>query len=234
MLEATGAAFNLIAQGDPELWSIIGLSLRTTLLSLLIASPTSIFVGYWLATTCWRGRRLAIWLIQTMLSMPTVLIGLGLYLMLSRVGPLGNLHWLFSQPGIVAGQVIIALPLLTALTLQNVQAIDPRLPETAITLGGSKLRVLGTVLNEARFGLVASLVHGFGRVISEVGCALMVGGNIAGETRTMTTAIALETSKGNFSQGIALGLVLMAMALAINGALLLLQGPIRTLSPGHS
>jgi tungstate transport system permease protein len=109
-----------------------------------------------------------------------------------------------------------------------VQAADPRLAETAITLGASRWRVMRTVLHEVRFGVMAALINGFGRVISEVGCAMMVGGNIAGETRTITTAIALETSKGEFAQGIALGIVLIAFALVINAALILLQGDVQT------
>jgi tungstate transport system permease protein len=153
-----------------------------------------------------------------------VLIGLLLYLLLSRHGPLGSLQWLFSQPGVMAGQFIIAVPVLVAFTLAAVQAADPRYAETAIAHGASSWRVMTTVLHEARFGVMAAIISGFGRVISEVGCALMVGGNIAGETRTITTAIALETSKGEFAQGIALGMVLVAIALLMNGALMLLQG----------
>jgi tungstate transport system permease protein len=136
------------------------------------------------------------------------------------------LHWLFSQPGVIAGQVLIALPVLVAFTLSAVQAADPRLAETAITLGASAWIVMKTILYECRFGVMAAVINGFGRVIAEVGCAMMVGGNIAGETRTITTAIALETSKGEFAQGIALGIVLIGIALVINAALLLLQGDV--------
>jgi tungstate transport system permease protein len=153
-----------------------------------------------------------------------VLIGLLLYLTLSRQGPAGGLHWLFTQTGVVAGQVLIALPVLIAFTLASVQAADPRLAETAITLGASRWRVMLTLLHEVRFGVMAAIINGFGRVISEVGCAMMVGGNIEGQTRTITTAIALETSKGEFAQGIALGMVLIAIALVINAGLMLLQG----------
>jgi tungstate transport system permease protein len=180
--------------------------------------------GYAIASYRFPGRRLLIWLAQAALSLPTVLIGLLLYLLLSRQGPWGGLHWLFSQPGIVAGQFIIALPVLVAFTLAAVQAADPRYAETALAHGAGSWRVMTTLLHEVRFGVMAAIISGFGRVISEVGCALMVGGNIAGDTRTITTAIALETSKGEFAQGIALGMVLVAIALAMNGALMLLQG----------
>jgi tungstate transport system permease protein len=175
------------------------------------------------------GRRFLIWLAQASLAFPTVLIGLLLYLMLSRQGPLGGLHWLFSQPGIIAGQVLIASPVLVAFSLAAIHGADPRLAETAVALGASRWRVMCTVLHEVRFGVMAAVIHGFGRVISEIGCAIMIGGNIAGETRTITTAIALETSKGEFAQGIALGIVLVFVALAINALLVLLQGDPRAM-----
>jgi tungstate transport system permease protein len=227
LLDAIRDAFLLLLSGDAALWGIIGLSLKTTLFALFIAAPCSIGFGYLMATHRFTGRRVLIWLTQAALSLPTVLIGLLLYLLLSRRGPLGDLQWLFSQPGIIAGQVLIALPVLTAFSLAAIQAADPRLSETAVTLGASRWRVMWTVLREVRFGVTAALIHGFGRVVSEVGCAIMVGGNIAGETRTITTAIALETSKGEFAQGIALGMVLVAIALGINAGLLLLQGDSR-------
>jgi tungstate transport system permease protein len=227
LLDAIRDAFLLLLSGDAALWGIIGLSLKTTLLALCIAAPCSVGFGYLMATHRFTGRRVLIWLTQAALSLPTVLIGLLLYLVLSRRGPLGDLQWLFSQSGIIAGQVLIALPVLTAFSLAAIQAADPRLSETAVTLGASRWRVMWTVLREVRFGVTAAIIHGFGRVVSEVGCAIMVGGNIAGETRTITTAIALETSKGEFAQGIALGMVLVAIALGINAGLLLLQGDSR-------
>jgi len=224
LLDAVVQAFHLLLTGDPVLWRIVWVSLSTSILGLAIAAPLAVLGGYAIAMSQFRGRRIVIWLVQAALSLPTVLIGLLLYMMLSRHGPMGGLQWLFSQPGIVVGQVIIALPVLLAFTLAAVQAADPRLAETAIAHGASSWRVMATLLFEVRFGVMAAVISGFGRVISEVGCAMMVGGNIAGETRTITTAIALETSKGEFAQGIALGLVLVAIALAMNGALMVLQG----------
>jgi tungstate transport system permease protein len=226
-------AFQLLLSGDPALWQIIWVSLKTSVIGLALATPVAVLAGYVIASHRFRGRRIVIWLAQASLSLPTVLIGLLLYLMLSRSGPLGNWHWLFTQTGIVAGQILIALPVLTAFTLAAVQATDPRLAETAVSLGASRWRVMLTVLHESRFGVMSALINGFGRVISEVGCAMMVGGNIAGATRTITTAIALETSKGEFAQGIALGLVLVAIALLINAALMLLQGDAHTLRLGR-
>jgi tungstate transport system permease protein len=231
LLDTIRDAFLLLISGDASLWQIIGVSLKTSVVALLIAAPVAILAGYAVATHHFAGRRLVIWLTQVALSLPTVLIGLVLYLALSRHGPLGNLHWLFSQPGIVVGQVLISLPVLMAFSFAAVQAADPRIAETAVTLGVSKWQVMRTVLHETRFGVMAAVINGFGRIISEVGCAIMVGGNIAGETRTITTAIALETSKGDFAQGIALGLVLIAIALAVNALLLMLQGdPLATRS----
>ncbi|MES2129264.1 MAG: ABC transporter permease [Pseudomonadota bacterium] len=224
MIDAIGRAFALLFGADPVLWQIVWVTFKTTIGALLLATPPAIALGYLVATRRFGGRRIAVWLLQATLSMPTVLIGLLLYLLLSRQGPLGPLEWLFSQAGIVAGQVVIALPVLVAFTLASVQGADPRYAETAIALGATPLRVMATVLYEVRFGVMAAVISGFGRVISEVGCALMVGGNIAGETRTITTAIAMETSKGDFAQGIALGIVLITLALAMNGALMLLQG----------
>ena len=224
LIQAVQDAFALLLSGDAALWKIIWVSVKTTLLALFIATPVAVACGYAIASHAFTGRRVLIWLAQVSLSLPTVLIGLLLYLLLSRRGPLGDLGWLFSQTGIVAGQVVIALPVLVAFTLAAVQAADVRLAETAITLGASRWRVMLTILHEVRFGVMAAVINGFGRVISEVGCAMMVGGNIAGETRTITTAIALETSKGEFAQGIALGIVLVSIALVINAGLMLLQG----------
>ncbi|RJG07463.1 ABC transporter permease subunit [Noviherbaspirillum cavernae] len=224
LLQAIRDAFLLLLSGDPSLWQIIWVSLKTSFVALILATPPAVVAGYLIATHSFSGRRILIWLTQASLSLPTVLIGLLLYLVLSRQGPLGGLHWLFSQSGIIAGQILIVLPVLTAFALAAVQAADLRLAETAITLGASRWRVMRTVLHEVRFGVMAAVISGFGRVISEVGCAIMVGGNIAGETRTMTTAIALQTSKGEFAQGIALGIVLVAIALLINAMLVMVQG----------
>jgi tungstate transport system permease protein len=222
--EAVGDAFALLISGDAALWRIIWITLKTSLIGLAVSAPFALTAGYAIATQQFAGRRVVIWLTQAALSLPTVLIGLLLYLLLSRQGLMGSLHWLFSQSGLIAGQALIALPVLIAFTLSAVQACDPRLAETAIVLGASRWGVMRTVLHETRFGVMAAIINGFGRVISEVGCAMMIGGNIAGETRTITTAIALETSKGEFAQGIALGIVLVLLALIMNAFLMLLQG----------
>ena len=228
LFDATAHAFALLFSGDAALWRIIWVSLKTSVIGLLLATPPAVLLGYAIAMHRFPGRRIVVWLAQCSLSLPTVLIGLLLYLLLSRRGPLGPLEWLFSQSGIIAGQFVVGLPVLLAFTLAAVQALDARYAETARALGASRWRVMTSVLHEARYGVMAAVISGFGRVISEVGCALMVGGNIEGETRTITTAIALETSKGEFAQGIALGIVLVALALLMNGALMLLQGEAHT------
>lgn len=217
-------ALRLLWQGDAHLWQIILVSVQSAVLALLIASVPAIFFGYHLAYRRFPGRRLLIWLLQASLSFPTVLVGLLLYLLLSRQGVLGTWHWLFTTKALVFGQALIALPMMTAFVLTAVQAADPRIAETALSLGARPMQVMWTVLLELRFAVMAAVIHAFGRVISEVGCAMMVGGNIEGVTRTMTTAIALETSKGEFAQGMALGMTLLLLALIMNAILMLLQG----------
>ena len=137
---------------------------------------------------------------------------------------MGDYELLFTQSGMILGQAVLAFPILAAMTLSALQGADPRVVETARTLGAGKIRSAWTLMLEVRFAVMAAIVTGFGRVISEVGCAMMVGGNIAGVTRNITTAIALETSKGEFAQGIALGIVLVAIALVTNAGMALLQG----------
>lgn len=225
--QAIQDALLLLFSGDAALWRIVWVSVKTTFIALLAATPVAVVIGYGMATYVFPGRRIVVWLSQAALSMPTVLIGLLLYMMLSRQGPLGSMGWLFTQSGMVTGQALIAMPVLVAFTLAAVQAADPRLSETAVALGASRWRVMWTILHETRFGVVAAIITGFGRVIAEVGGALMIGGNIEGETRTITTAIALETSKGEFAQGIALGTVLMVIALVLNALLMLAQGDAR-------
>jgi tungstate transport system permease protein len=220
-------ALHLLVSGDVLLWQIVAVSLKTSLTGLLLATPCALLAAWLITRRPFPARRLLLWLIQSALAMPTVLIGLLLYLLLSRSGPLGNWHWLFDQKGMIAGQVLIASPVLLAFAISALQALDPRLAETAQTLGARPWQVMLTVLHEARFALMAAVMSAFARVLSEVGCALMIGGNIAGQTRTITTAIALETSRGDFARGIALGLVLLLLALLLNLGFLLLQGDFR-------
>ena len=226
-VEATGAALRLLLSADPEPWGIVGVSLSVTLRAMLIAMPLGVGVGYLLATVQFPGRRLLIVVTQGLLASPTVVVGLLLYLLLSRQGLFGQLHLLFTQTAMVIGQVLIALPVLIAFALSAIQGADPRARETAVALGASAPRIAWTLLVEVRFALMAAVCNAFGRVVSEIGCSLMVGGNIAGVTRNIPTAIALETSKGEFAQGIALGIVLLLVALAVNSAFAYFQGESR-------
>ena len=224
LLETTRQAFSLLLGGDPILWGIIWVSLRVSTLALISAIPPAVALGFVLATFSFPGRRVLVILLQTLLALPTVVIGLIFYLVLSRQGPLGEWHWLFTQEAMILGEAVLAFPILAAMTLSAVQSVDARAAETAKTLGAKPMQAVWTVLIEARFAVMAAIATGFGRVLSEIGCAMMVGGNIAGMTRNITTAIALETSKGEFAQGIALGVVLVILALAVNFAMAFFQG----------
>ncbi len=224
LLDTTQQAFGLLFTGDRELWAIIFVSLKVSVLAMMLAAPPAIAIAYWLATATFRGRTLLILLNQGLLAAPTVVVGLMLYLLLSRQGIFGSLHLLFTRRAMVLGQVLIALPVLVAFALAAVQGADARVRETTLTLGATGLRTAWTTLTEVRFGVMAAVFSAFGRVISEIGCSLMVGGNIAGLTRNIPTAIALETSKGEFAEGIALGLMLLTVALIVTFSLAFLQG----------
>jgi tungstate transport system permease protein len=223
-LDTTRQAFGLLFTGDPELWDIVLVSLRVSVVAMLVAAPPAVAVGYWLATAAFRGRTLLILLNQGLLAAPTVVIGLMLYLLLSRQGIFGALHLLFTRKAMILGQILIAFPVLVAFTLAAVQGADPRVHETSVGLGATRLRSAWTTLAEVRFGVMAAIFSAFGRVVSEIGCSLMVGGNIAGLTRNIPTAIALQTSRGEFAEGIALGFMLLAVALVVNFSLAFLQG----------
>lgn len=223
LLQATQEAFARLFAGDRELWSVVWISLKVSLSALAIATPLGVALGFWVASNRFVGRRAVVVMLQGLLSFPTVVVGLVLYLLFSRSGPLGPWHLLFTQDAMIVGQAIIAFPVLAAFTLAAVQGSDPRLRETAVSLGAGPWRSAVTSLVEVRFAVIAGVLNGFGRVISEVGCSMMVGGNIAGYTRNIPTAIALETSKGDFAQGIALGAVLMVFALGVTAVLAILQ-----------
>ncbi|MGZ5101624.1 MAG: ABC transporter permease [Usitatibacter sp.] len=224
LLQATQEAFARLFAGDRELWTVVWISLKVSLTALAIATPFAVALGFWVASHRFFGRHALIVTLQGLLSFPTVVVGLVLYLLFLRSGPMGPWHLLFTQDAMIVGQAIIAFPVLAAFTLAAVQGADPRLRETAVSLGAGPWRSALTSLYEVRFAVVAGVLNGFGRVISEVGCSMMVGGNIAGYTRNIPTAIALETSKGDFAQGIALGAVLMAFALGVTAMLAVVQG----------
>ncbi|MGR3983956.1 MAG: ABC transporter permease [Gammaproteobacteria bacterium] len=222
--DATFAALALLFRGDAELWEIIGISFRVSCTAIFIAIPPALLAAFALAHFEFHGRRLLISLFNTLLSLPAVVIGLSVYLLLSRHGPLGDWRLLFTQSAMVLAQIMLAFPILVSMGHAAFQAADRRAWETARTLGIPPARTFLMVVGEVRFGLLAAMLAGFGRIIAEVGASMMVGGNILHHTRNIPTAIALETAKGNFAQGIALGIVLLLMAFALNMLLQYFQG----------
>lgn len=207
-----------------EVAQIAALSLRVALLATLVACALGIPTGVWLGGTVFAGRRAVLVLLNTALALPTVVVGLAIYLLLSRHGPLGALGLLFTWKAVVVAEIVLAFPIAASLAAAAVQSVDPRVRRTALTLGAGPIRTAWAVAREARLALLAAVAVAFGRVLSEVGAVLIVGGNIRHETRTLTTAITLATSQGNFALAVALGLVLLALALTVNAVLQLLQG----------
>ena len=222
--QAVGLLFSL----DPDLYAVIWLSLAVslsaTLLSLFIGMPAGIF----LALNNFPGRRGVVSLVNTGMGLPPVVIGLFVTIMLWRNGPLGYFHLLYTPTAMVIAQCVIAIPVVTGLTLAAVQALNPKLRLQILALGANRFQVLWLLALEARLPLLAAVMAGFGAVISEVGASQMVGGNIMGQTRVLTTATVMETSKGNFAMAIALGLVLLLIMLAVNAALTAFQQGQRT------
>lgn len=217
--EAFSAAFTLILSFDPEVYAIAWTSLRVSVMAVMVAAVPALPLGLVVALHEFRGRATLLWVLSTLMALPTVVVGLLLYGMLSRRGPLGELGILYTPTAIVIGEAVLILPILLNLTITAVRSTDPRLHLTCRSLGAGPLQQALIYANEARLGLLAALVAGFGRAVGEVGVAMMLGGNIEGFTRTMTTAIALETSKGEFALGLALGVLLLIVAFAVNGAL---------------
>ncbi len=223
LLDSLLKALELIGSFDPEVRMAVWTSLYTSGCATLLSGLLGIPLGLWLGVSRFRGRRLAITLLNTLMALPTVVIGLVLFGLFSRQGPLGPLGLLFTPLAMIAGQTVLALPIIANLVLTAVTGADERIMNTALTLGASRRQAARQLLREIRFGVMAAVIAGFGRVIAEVGVAMMLGGNIRNSTRTMTTAIALETSKGEFAFGLALGLVLLTVALLVNMGLNLLQ-----------
>ena len=210
-------AIELIVTLDPEVMQIAGRSLRFSLTSTIIGSIICIPIGCLIHFNEFRGKRfIVVGIIQTLYSVPTVAVGLFVFVFISRAGPLGFLGILFTPTAIILGQVLLISPILLGLTLTALNGVDKTIPDTARSLGASGLQMAIIVLREARFAVMAAIILGFGRAISEVGISLMVGGNIRGFTRVITTAISLETSKGDLELSIALGIILIFLALVAN------------------
>jgi len=224
LAEGFRRAWSLLLAGDSEVLGIAALTLKVAVVATTIACVAGLPLGYFLATRRFWGRRAALTVVNTALAFPTVVVGLLLYALLSRRGPLGAMGWLYTWQAIVLGDVCLALPIAAALSAAAVQGVDRRIRRTAETLGAGPWRTAWTVAREARFALAAVITAAFGQVVAEIGAALIVGGNIRGQTRTLTTAVALYTSQGDFGMALALGLVLLLLALVVNIALQVLQG----------
>lgn len=224
LAEGFRRALALIFSVDAEVSGIALLTLKIGLLSTLVACGLGIPTGFVLATKPFWGRRAALTVVNTALAFPTVVVGLLLYGLLSRRGPLGGLEWLYTWQAIVVGDVVLAFPIAAALAAAAIQGVDPRIRRTAETLGAGRWLTAWTVAQEARFALAAVITTAFGHVVAEIGSAMTVGGNIRGQTRTLTTAVALYTSQGDFGLALALGIILLLVALLVNVALQALQG----------
>ena len=220
-------AFEIILSLDREFLNIVAVSLKVSFASTFLASILGIPFGLWVAFAKFRGRRLVATVLNTLMSLPTVVVGLLLYSFLSRRGPLGNMGILFTPAAMVMGQFILAFPIVAALSMSGVRNLGEEPLVAARLLGAGKLGSSLLFLREAKLIIIAAVMAGFGRVFAEVGVSMMLGGNIRFYTRNITTAIALETAKGAFSLGIALGLVLLAIAFLVNGMVYHCQGESR-------
>jgi tungstate transport system permease protein len=216
-------AFELIFHLNAELFGIILLSLKVSGVALLIATLLGLPLGAILGLKRFPVRDLAISIVNTLMGLPPVVVGLFVYLLLSRKGPLGFIGMLYSPSAMIIAQTILAVPIVTALCHSAVVNVDPVIRQAARTLGATPLQETLTIIREARYGILSAIIAAFGRVMAEVGAILIVGGNIAGYTRVMTTTIALETDKGNFELALALGIILLAISFGVNALLHLVQ-----------
>ena len=216
-------AIELIVSLDPEVMEIAGRSLTISITSALLASLICIPLASLIHFHHFRGKRILINVIQAFFSLPSVSVGLFVFVLFSRAGPIGGVNILFTPTIMVIGQMILVTPILLGLTISALSGVDKSIRDTALSLGASDFQAIVIVLKEARYAVVAAVIMGFGRAISEVGCALMIGGNIRGFTRVLTTAMSLETSKGELELSIALGIILILIALVINIVLNRLQ-----------
>lgn len=209
-------AIELILTLNPEVVGITVRSLSISLTSIFLASIICIPLGGLIEFRNFWGRRALINVIQTLYSLPTVTVGLLVFLLLSRAGPLGDLDLLFTPTGMILGQTILITPIMTGLTISALRGVDVQVKETARSLGATETQAIIVVIKEARQAVIAAILLGFGRALSEVGVAMMIGGNIRGYTRVLTTAIALETSMGNLEISMALGIILISISLVVN------------------
>jgi tungstate transport system permease protein len=218
ILASASLAMRLLAGGDPELWRIVARSLEVSLLATLFGCAVGLPLGAWLAVRQFRGRRVAVVALDALLGLPSVVVGLIVYLLLSRAGPLGTWGLLFTPRAIVLAQTLLVIPIVAGMARQFVEDAWSEYREQLTSLGVGPARAVPTLLVDLRYSLLTVVMLGFGRAASEVGAVMIVGGNIDGVTRVMTTAIALETSKGDLPLALGLGLVLLVVVLALNAA----------------
>jgi tungstate transport system permease protein len=222
--DACALAIGLIISGDSELWRVILLSLQVSLSAVLFGSVIGISVAALLVVTDFPGRTALITLVNALMGLPPVVVGLAVYLLLSRAGPLGELGLLYSVPAMIIAQTVLVAPLIAALARQTIADLHQEYDEFFRSLGLARWRMARALVWDARFSLVTVALAGFGRAIAEVGAVIIVGGNINHSTRVMTTTIALETSKGNLAVALALGIVLLALAVTITATVMALRG----------
>jgi tungstate transport system permease protein len=216
-------AVQLIVSLDPEIIDITARSLMVSLLATLIGSLIAIPIGGFIHFREFGGKRGVVTIIQALYALPTVLAGLLVYLLLSRSGPFGFFGLLFTPTAMIIGQIVLIIPLMIGMTLIALSGVSQTKQDTVISLGATETQTVITIVKEARFAILGGVILGFGRAISEVGAAMILGGNIRWYTRVLTTTIALETSMGNLSMSIALGIILLAIALVVTGILFLVQ-----------
>ncbi|MDR3630222.1 MAG: ABC transporter permease [Desulfocapsaceae bacterium] len=224
LLDSFRSAFLLLLSCDHELLVIVSCSLKVSGMATLLAALIGLPLGFVISFTTFPGKRLVITCLNTLLALPTVVIGLVVYSFLSRRGVLGVLDLLYTQTAMVIGQIILIVPVITVMTIAAINRIDTRYRLTALTLGANRYQAAWLIFKEARFGVIAAVIAAFGRVIAEIGISMMLGGNAKGFTRTMTTAMALEYDKGEFVLAVALGIILMGFAFGINILFHVVQG----------
>ena len=227
LVDSLYSALLLVASLDPEIVSIVAVSLKVSGTSTVLASLMGVPAGFLVAYGSFPGKRMVITILNTLLALPTVVIGLFVYAFISRRGILGPLDLLYTQKAMVIGQTILILPIVATFTIAAISKIDERYRKTAMTLGANRLQTAFVVFREARFGIVAAIIAAFGRVIAEVGISMMLGGNARGFTRTITTAMALEYDKGQFTLAVALGIILIGLSFGINLLFHFFQGRTR-------
>jgi len=223
ILEGIWQAILLLLSGDPEVWQITWLSIKVSGTATLISLALGLPLGTWIALRRFRGRAFSLSVINTGMALPPVVVGLWVSIFLWRSGPLGDLNLIYTPAAMIIAQTIIAAPVVTGLTVAALQQLNPRLQWQLLGIGASPTQMVLALWREARLPLLAALMAGFGSVISEVGASMMVGGNIRNQTRVLTTATVLETSKGNFAMAIALGFILLLLAYLVNMALTWIQ-----------